>query len=349
MKKQKWLPKAEYIKKQKEAIKYASTPEEKEALLPKNKARTLLNEMTEQFLQALKEKPVWDSGHNPVVFNPFNLHTGKPYKGVNWFYLSMKIVVPDSAFCTFAQARLNEWKVKKGCSSYPIIYARRPYTDSQIDDLVQEKIEKHIQKHGAIDTENKNSIQKQTEKTYLRPVFSVARVFNRADLIIPPELESAGPTPLAPPQGIVKSIIKAHNIKFINSLASNNKLGCYLPATDTVMVRAPEGFKDSDAYHRTCLHEFTHWAGDKKRAGSEGGDWLAYMNNPKARAKEELIAEFGSWILCSQFGFKNKTRHTDYLRGYYDIVKNDRKTLTECIKQAQKRVDYLLQPLEKGA
>ena len=340
-KKRKWLPKAEWIKQQKEKEKLASTPEEKEALKPRNRALEKLKNFTKEVMDSLTaEKPVWDTdpkGSKPLLINPWNLATGKEYKGINWFYLSTEICVPDSAFATFRQSSDNGWKIRKGSRAYKVVFARAPYDDTKIDEIVEKRIDKALaQSNGAgIDSDTIDNIREKTEQQYSTAVFKLASVFNRSDLIVPPELEECNPKP-AIPDGIVKTLVQSHKVNFTNKLANNDCLGVYLPGDDKVMVRSPDQYHSKDAYERTALHELTHWAGAKGRTGTM----------EKEVALEELIAELGCWILCGKFGLRNKTRHVNYLKQYWEMIKRDKKTLTACIKKAQKRVDFLLSPVK---
>ena len=345
MSKKKWLPKAEWIKQQKEKAKYASTPAERDKVLKiKNKASDFIDNIREDFLNSLsKEKPLWEAEKTnslgPVsnaVYIPFNLATGKPYKGVNWFFLSYKVFTGASAFATFSQCKSKGWKVKKGSSAYPVIFARKAYSDNAIDNKVDKAIDRYMKKEGQVNSDELTKIREQIEKTYSRPVYKCANVFSADDICLPPELEEAHLKPVIP-EGIINTLKNHHKVNFHNRLSNNNSYGVYDYVADKVLIRKPEHFDSQDHWTATALHELTHWAGHESRTNT-----LHLDNIPK----EEMIAELGAWILCRQVGIDMRTRHIKYLKKYYELIKKDKKSLTDCIKTAQKRTDYLMKNIE---
>ena len=355
-KKTKWLPRKEWIKQQKEKAKYAATPAERDAILKrKNKPAEFIDTIREDFLNSLsKENPLWNTekqnSFGPVsdqTYIPFNLATGKPYKGVNWFFLSYKVWSSSPAFATFAQCKSKGWKVKKGSSAHPVIYARSAYSDTAIDNLVDKAIDKHIKKEGQADSDDIDKIKNRIVQTYTKPVFSCANVFSADDILLPPELMEVKIKPVLP-EGIISFLQKNHNVKFDNALANNQAYGCYNYTEDKIMIRKPEHFSSLDHWTATALHELTHWAGHPHRTDTFKLKNKYKDSNAKTEdnAKEELTAEIGAWILCRQSGLNMKTRHTKYLKKYYDLINNDKKALTDCIKIAQKRADYLLKPVK---
>jgi antirestriction protein ArdC len=62
-------------------------------------------------------------------------------------------------------------------------------------------------------------------------------------------------------------------------------------------------------------------------------------------AKEELVAEIGSWLLCSQLGFNNvyaKDNHLAYLKSWLSVLTKDYTELYKAIERGQQACEYLL-------
>jgi antirestriction protein ArdC len=112
---------------------------------------------------------------------------------------------------------------------------------------------------------------------------------------------------------------------------------------DQDMVQTPpfEMFDNGACYYATMFHELTHWTGHKSRLDR----MEEACRSMRGRAVEELIAELGATILCSQFDLEQP----DYAGGasyiaqwMQEIPKDERSSaLFEAASKASAAVDYM--------
>ena len=118
----------------------------------------------------------------------------------------------------------------------------------------------------------------------------------------------------------------------------------YNPMADRIEMPAKERFKDSETataeqhYYSTLLHELVHWTGHKDRCDRE----LTVIRNEEY-AKEELVAEFGSAMLCSLLNVTSTPLpdHAHYLNHWKQLIKNNKQVLRKAISDASKAITFL--------
>lgn len=113
----------------------------------------------------------------------------------------------------------------------------------------------------------------------------------------------------------------------------------YSPIMDTVVMPPYEMFRDAISYYGTLSHELTHWTGrstrlDRDLSGRFGDDRYAI---------EELIAELGSAMWCSNHGIDAASRedHAAYLSSWIRVLKAEPAVLYTVASKAQAAVDHL--------
>jgi antirestriction protein ArdC len=112
---------------------------------------------------------------------------------------------------------------------------------------------------------------------------------------------------------------------------------------DQDMVQTPpfEFFDNGACYYATMFHELTHWTGHKSRLNrihlAERG--------LQGRAVEELVAELGSTILCSQFDLEQPdyAGGASYLAGWMQEIPKDERSfaLFKAASEASAAVDFM--------
>jgi antirestriction protein ArdC len=96
-------------------------------------------------------------------------------------------------------------------------------------------------------------------------------------------------------------------------------------------------FKSPEAYYATLAHELVHWTGHKSRLDRLSKDrGIEY-------AIEELVAEFGSAMICSHLGIASETRedHQQYLGLWYSRIKSEPDIVRKCVLKASQAFNYI--------
>ena len=104
-------------------------------------------------------------------------------------------------------------------------------------------------------------------------------------------------------------------------------------------------FKDSDAFYSVLAHELTHWTNRKERAPR---NFRSTSFGTANYAREELVAELGAAFLCAdlQLSLSPRPDHAEYISGWLELLRNDKKAIFQAAAIAQKATDFLhsLQP-----
>ena len=122
----------------------------------------------------------------------------------------------------------------------------------------------------------------------------------------------------------------------------------YKSSTDTIVM--PEEWKfhgidgESDAtqeYLSVLFHEAGHLTGHPSRLNR---DMDSYHKCKESRAKEELIAEMCSIMVCTELGViaKAQPNHLKYIASWDRAIKDDSQYLIKCIAQASKAATWIL-------
>jgi antirestriction protein ArdC len=112
----------------------------------------------------------------------------------------------------------------------------------------------------------------------------------------------------------------------------------FAPLQDHVNMPDFGAFVSAELYYGTLFHEMTHWTGHKARL-----DRKCQYSDTKERAAEELVAEIGASFLCAEFGIEQHTRedHVNYIAGWMQALKDDKRAIVTAASAASKAVDYL--------
>ena len=169
------------------------------------------------------------------------------------------------------------------------------------------------------------------------PILKVFTVFNIAQTDMPKPKKKRDRRKLLDIEKDIKNMIKEHKIDFQeggNSAFFNFR-------RDFVKIPDRKQFKTLEDRASTILHEFTHWTGHPSRLNRDmkGGF------GSEDYAKEELVAELGSAILCQTLGLSIEgLQHSEYIGSWIKKLKEPSgyKYLFQASGKAQKAVDYLL-------
>ena len=94
-----------------------------------------------------------------------------------------------------------------------------------------------------------------------------------------------------------------------------------------------------DNYYATLVHELIHWTGHKSRCNREG---INTFGSPEY-AFEELVAELGAALLCTQIKQKSipSVDHAQYLNSWLRALKYDFSYFSEALELARTAIYYL--------
>lgn len=112
---------------------------------------------------------------------------------------------------------------------------------------------------------------------------------------------------------------------------------------DYVMMPSPKSFEKEDFYYAVRFHETIHWTGHKDRLDRDGISQVKPFG-AEEYSLEELVAEFGSAMLCARTGISNMTLDNSlgYMAHWLEVLENDSSMLLKAAGLAQKAVDYIL-------
>lgn len=120
----------------------------------------------------------------------------------------------------------------------------------------------------------------------------------------------------------------------------------YSPSSDHIHMPNKAVFEATptstatECYYSTLAHELCHWTGHKSRL-----DRLKLAGfGTEEYAREELVAEIGSAILCAHLGISSEPRpdHAKYLNSWISKLQDDKRAFVSAASAAAKAVDYII-------
>lgn len=265
----------------------------------------------------------WSVGNtNGRITRPLR-HNGEPYSGLNVLLLWSEAMARGFAaptWMTFRQARELGAHVRKGETSSTVIYASR-FTKTETDARGDE-----------------------TERAI--PFLKAYGVFNVGQIDGLPYHYYAPPGPVRDP---LERIAQA-DLFFAHAGAVIRHGGArafYSPSSDHIQMPPFEAFRDVASYVAVLSHEHIHWTADSRRVGR---DLSRYAKDRSERAREELVAEIGSALLCADLGIvpelEPRPDHAAYVASWLTVLADDRRAIFQAAAHAQRAVAYLhgLQP-----
>ncbi|MEP9356289.1 MAG: antirestriction protein [Azorhizobium sp. 32-67-21] len=265
----------------------------------------------------------WSAAHATSRITRPLRHNGEPYTGMNVLLLwseGMARGFVSSTWMTFKQAVELGGHVRKGESGSIVIYASR-FTKTETD------------AHGG-----------EVERDI--PFLKTYSVFNVEQIEGLPDHFHRPPGPVLDP---IERIEHADRF-FANTgavIRHGGTAAFYSPSTDHIQMPPFETFRDAASYVAVLSHESVHWTADPRRVGR---DLSRYAKDRSERAREELVAEIGSALLCADLGIvpelEPRPDHAAYLGSWLSVLSNDKRAIFAAAAHAQRAVAYLhgLQP-----
>lgn len=255
-----------------------------------------------------------------------NYVTRRPYSLVNQWLL-----LEPGEYLTFKQVTALGGKVKKGSKSrFVVFFTKVAYT-----------------------VKNERTGEDE-ERSY--PLLRYYNVFRLADCegiqskIEKPEAGAVVELPLCDEADAAISdyVFSQPTLSFQNDKPSDRAY--YSPADDKVVVPMRSQFDEMAEYYSTAFHELTHSTLTESRCNRKQDGAGASFFGSKAYSREELVAEMGAAMLCSNFGIDCETAFKNsvaYLQSWVRELKNDAKAIVVAAGKAEKAVRYILGEREK--
>lgn len=268
--------------------------------------------IAEKIINALEDgtapwlKP-WNGGEL-LAMRPTNPITNKAYKGINFINLAMEQVAlgsNDPRWLTYKQAASMGAQVRQGEKGTTIQYWKFQEELEKVDEKGNPKI-------GEDGKPEKEIVQLENPKVFFSTVFNASQIDGMPQLIKNLDLTKAFEPIAAAERIISNSGAIIHNVEGAGAY--------YRPSRDDITLPMKYQFKNEMGYYSTALHELGHWTGHTTRLDRDLSDSFG----TQGYAKEELRAEIGSYMLCSELGVDfDPTNHNAYIQSWVSIL-NDK-------------------------
>jgi len=239
---------------------------------------------------------------------PKNLVTNRPYRGVNFFMLSM---AGDEYFLTLEQAKDLGGRIKKCASGIPVV--SRSYVEAENQETGKTKgvpVLRYSTVYAASDTEGITVPEKNVQRDFV-PVEKAKKIISRMPKV--PEIALAGYST------------------------------CYDVGKDIIWMPQPECYEWDDDFYCDLFMEVTHSTGAAHRL-ERAGFAEYFCSRTRQFSNEELISEMGSAFLCAITGIvpDMTERSAMYFDGWLKKLQSEPAMVIETAYQAQEAVDYIL-------
>ncbi|WP_175849421.1 zincin-like metallopeptidase domain-containing protein [Burkholderia cepacia] len=315
----------------------------------KDHLKTLLAKFIEEFehfADTGKFKKGWNVSKGGIPHNPL---TGNSYHGIN-FLSTMLAGYDDDRWMTIAQLNAHNkehgtnYYVRKGEQGTPIFrWVPKIITNPK----EQEKLDKEVESGGMIVDENDKK-----ESFKLMVLAYNTHIFNASQIENFPAKEHAPKLTDFEEVAMLENIKQAmQTIQSVEIFSHHEDKAFFSPNQKAIYMPHKESFRSESDYYRTLIHELVHATGHKDMLNRDTLN--DYFKSMEVRAKEEMTAEFGSFIACKTFGVnyhgQTDINHREYVRSWVSVLKgNDgRKEMIKAFSRAGKAVDFLVGTVEK--
>ena len=115
----------------------------------------------------------------------------------------------------------------------------------------------------------------------------------------------------------------------------------YMPATDVICLPSRNRFDSPAAFVATWAHEVAHSTGHKSRLHRD----LSGRMGSASYAREELIAELASFLICNRLEVESCSEsHGAYLQSWADVLRESPKIIFTILAQSRRAADLICPP-----
>jgi antirestriction protein ArdC len=284
---------------------------------------TIHRMVTERMIAALERDTVpWHKPWHAADGRPTSMTTAQPYRGVSVFLLGLTAAEEgyrSRYWGTYRQITQLGGQVRRGEHSTLVVFWK-PIEVADRDPRTGEVTVRQV------------------------PVLRHYRVFNAAQADhLPDRFHPAAEqdTQIRAPQTVLDGY-HAHG-PALRHVAGDR--AAYQPATDTIRLPLRSQFQSPEHYDATAFHEAAHSTGHPSRLNRPGIAAFDHYGSDKY-AREELVAEMTSSILCTESGIDNPELFDNsaaYISGWLSALNHDRTLVVAAAAQAQRAGDLIKQ------
>lgn len=326
------------------------------------KTENVLERFSEMMISRMEQMKAsnWKKGWftSSYGMNPCNL-VGREYNDMNSFFLFLYMMDEDRfkfpIFATFNQIKKLGANVIKGEKSFPVLFWSFSYKSKDGNNITEETY------NGMSDIQKKecsvkpflksynvfNLSQTNIEEVAPNAIQKLKKKFNLND-------DSYMPTDTF---GMYENPEFDDMILFqkwvcpINCIQSDRAF--YSPSSDKITIPLKSQFKkgitdddiyaDGQEYYATILHEMAHSTGSEKRLCRN------LTGDEKDYAKEELVAELTSALLCNTLGFSNRIidNNAAYLDAWVAKLKKQPKYIVSVMADVSRAAKMIMEVFAK--
>jgi antirestriction protein ArdC len=284
---------------------------------------TIHRMVTDRMIAALERGTVpWHKPWNAADGRPTSMTTGQPYRGVNVFLLGLTAAEEgyrSRYWGTYRQIAQLGGQVRRG-EHATLVVLWKPVEVADRDPHTSDVTVKQV------------------------PVLRYYRVFNAAQADhLPqrfyPTLEQD--TQIRQPQAMLDGYLAYGPV--LRHRAGDR--AAYQPASDTIRLPLRSQFTSPEHYYATTFHEVAHSTGHPSRLNRPGITAFDHFGSDRY-AREELVAEMTSSILCAETGIDSPElfdNSAGYIAGWLSALNDDRTLVVAAAAQAQRACDLINQ------
>lgn len=254
----------------------------------------------------------WKNTGNGKGFLPYNVISGKAYRGINTWLL-MGHSYTTNGWMTYKQAESKGWQVRKGQKSTPIVYWNFPTPEER--------------ENGKV------------------PWMRLYHVFNLDQIDGVPAQSDAAPVDTFDPIESAQTIVNNYLASASHPTLEHGGSSAYFsPSYDRVQMPLQTSFTSPETYYSTLFHEFVHSTGVPARLNREDLKGIQRFGDCDY-SREELTAEFGAAFLCAESGITTDRlieNSASYIKHWVEKLKNDKTLCIQAAARSQKAADYIL-------
>lgn len=265
----------------------------------------------------------WRKPWNAEFGMPRSLTTGKAYRGINPFLLSLSAGARGftSPFWGTYDALLERGgQVRKGETGTLIMFWKSYPSKTEVDKKGQPKRIFVMRTYKVFNVEQADAVE---GKTFRVPVIEA-----RTERTPVAEVDAQ----LAP------YLAQLAGISFGGDRA------CYSPGADTVMVPAIEDHEDVPEFYSTLAHELAHSTGHASRLNRPELTAFAHFGDD-LYSSEELVAEMAAAMVLGLTGVGSPATLANsaaYLGHWAEVLRGDSRLVIQAAAKAQKAADLIL-------
>jgi antirestriction protein ArdC len=277
-------------------------------------------EVTSKVLDALEAGTVpWHKPWRSAGLLPTSATTGKPYRGINTWLLSLAAFeagFESPYWLTYRQAREFGGHVRNGEHGTLVVFWKR----LEVKDPEAEDGKKTI------------------------PLLRSYVVFNLDqcdEVTMPPRFTPEEFEPLEPGEAVESVLSGYEDGPTIRHRRSDRAY--YTPLDDTVTIPALDQWPDEVAYSSTLFHELVHSTGHPSRLDRFERNGEPQHFGSEKYAREELVAEMGACLVAATVGADYRVEQSaSYVASWLRALKDDKSLVIKAAQQAQRAVDRIL-------